>query len=236
MGVVVAMFDIEGLPKIPWGCRLVGVSCCNPFWPVTKGLDSTPFVEAAGVVKLKTDGVFAGGDMKVERETSFDNDVSDVLGAFGNPVGRPKVDDTGKGGLEKGVTNVDAAGVWVFGKIVGASVDENEFVEGREKAKLAGLTAVLLFDVGLNSFEGFSLTSSSRNNGSSSAFEAGEPSEADDSSICPFARDCDTLNPLIMARSVLPSLFFSTRCFENICFRRGFVSINLVKSTDLTGC
>lgn len=92
----------------------MGFSCCNLFWPVVKELDSTPTAEAAGVAKLNTGGVFAGEDMDIECETSVENGVSGVFGASGSPLGWPKVDNAGNGGLEKGFGNVSAAGFWVF--------------------------------------------------------------------------------------------------------------------------
>ena len=73
-------------------------------------------------------------------------------------------------------------------------------------------------------------SSSLTNRDSSFALDNGELSSAEMSSIMPSARALDALKPLMIAGKVLPSLFFSTSLFENICFRRRFESIHTIRS------
>ena len=84
----------------------------------------------------------------------------------------------------------------------------------------------------LSLFDSLSLDPSLRKRDSSFVVVGGDlADEADESSINPFARASDTLNPLMTAGNVLPSRFCSTNVLENTCFRRGFESVSFVRST-----
>lgn len=101
------------------------------------------------------------------------------------------------------------------------AIEVSGFEKGFGKAAMAGISSIC-GDCGFEDRFDEVPSDASRKKSSLSEFSTGVLVV---SSSIPSERARDPLNPLIMAGKVRPSRFFSTKFFENTCFRGCFESI-----------
>ena len=112
------------------------------------------------------------------------------------------------------------------------AIEVSGFEKGFDKVAMAGISSIS-GDCGFEDRFDEVPSDASRKKSSSSEFSTGLSGF---STSIPIERARDPLNPLIIAGKVRPSRFFSTKFFENTCFRGCFESIQILKGTKNFFC